>query len=224
KNLRIVDIVTLILLAFICYTVFFTIPHTQKIKELNNYKTDSIKVLIDYKVPETKGVIVNPKIVIQYPKEDLGHRYLKVTDSLISVIDSLTQSITSVNPDYLKNHPSSSKILYGQFTEDTLQLDLLKINGEIESLRYPVNYLSYFYEYSEGNFKANPIKGHKKPPPKLTSKLYFNGGYDITGKTPISSLEYNLEYQRLNGTLEPILYINRDPKFLFQAKIGYRIK
>jgi hypothetical protein len=132
--------------------------------------------------------------------------------------------MTTINLEYLKQHPKASKLLSGKFTQDSLSLDLLNTQGSIESLRYPVSYSAFQYEYVEGTLRANPVKGKHKPPSKFTTRILAYGGYDPIWRSPLISGEYNVEYGRVNIKAEPIFYLNQNPKMFLQGKLGYRFK
>lgn len=221
------DIVLIAIMVLVLYLLIF--PEREEVKHvtLNNYTTDTIHNHYHYKINpiDTNGIVVKPRIVVNFPKNDLQGIQIQLQDSLLKVIDSLTKTIVMINQDYLKQYPTSSKLIFGKFTQDSLQLDLLGISGDISSLHYPVNYSEFTYTYVDGKLKAQTrAKDINGKPPKLTQGLVAYAGYDIISKTPFNSIYYNLEFKKFNLGIEPKIYLRSQPQFFVEGKLGYRIK
>lgn len=189
-----------------------------------HFKTDTINIPIDYskiKVPEFRyGVL--PKIVLNYIDSSHQHIHVHGNDSLLTVIDSLKHRITKINAEYLKIYPKAAKILYGQFSGDSIRLDLLAIDGKVRSQIYLTNYLGFKYQYlSETNeFRAQKIKIDNP----LRKELYVWGGYDLLVGKPQLGTDYSIYKGNLRLRALGSVYVSDKPQPSLGIGIGYKIK
>lgn len=222
---RILGLSQLVVIAFLCYLVYkhgLFEKQVQEYWENPNFKTDSVKVNVDYdKLP--KPVYKNyvpPAIVINYiDSTKTLHTSVVQSGELLKVIDSLKNEITLINDKFLKIAPKNPKLLYGEMSFDSLRLDVLNIDGQIYSNRYHVNYDRFSYQWVDGNIKANPV--FRKTKPTFTKGLYLYGGYDPFNMLPLGGAEYRLNYKRFEVSAESWL----TPKSLQgRAILSYQIK
>lgn len=225
KNIKPIEILLVVMLGVIIWLAWGNQKQTNHHTIINNYRSDSLnskKPYVEHK-EDKKDIVINPRIVVNYPPVDLSAIKIEITDSLMKVFDSLHQKITMVNSSYLKQFPEASKLVYGKFTGDSLQLDLLGINGKIFTSSYPVNYLEYTYTYQNGKLRAEKV-GKFKNIGKLESKLTLFAGYDVFYKAPLGTIEYNAEFRRVNGQIESGMIFQQKPQLFLQGKLGYRIR
>lgn len=194
-----------------------------------NFKPDTVYIDKPYEVKgDSFAYAVPPKVVIRYlPLPDNGNKVKCLTDSLLSVIDSMGREIQKINYKFLTHFPNSPKLVYGYFKADSLKLDLLSTQGEVETKIYLTNYNKFKYEFKDNQMRADTleVKTHPtKPPNKLSQSCYVSGGYEPFSKTPITSLDYYLMYKNLQAAVEPRLMIRRNPELMLNLKLGYRIK
>jgi hypothetical protein len=230
-----INIQTLLLigiLALLAYVVFFMPDNTDTLLEYwenKDFKTDTVIYEVDYTKlpkPEYKNY-VPPAVVINYidsTKVIENTRYVQADDSLIQVIDSLTDEITKISLAYLKLYPSAPKFIYGEFTGDSLRFDLLAIGGQISSHRYGVNYQRYSYQWSsEDGLKAGDAYKPSFSDILKKSALYGNAGYSLSIGKPYISLDYNIYLKKLRFQADGFLSVEQEPQFIFNLGAGYKI-
>lgn len=189
---------------------------------INNYITDTIQSSIPHQevIKPTYEITVRPRIVVNYPPGNTQGVKLVMSDSLLKVIDSLNKKITLINTEYIKQYPSSPKIVYGKFTRDSLQMDLLETTGLIHSLRYPVNYTGYEYQLINSELQAKKLKkGILKPPATVT----IFGGYSILTKNPLASVQYQKSLGKIVLSGEMGSLIRTQPELFIHGKIGINL-
>lgn len=185
-----------------------------------DFKPDTIRLKVPYAVPKPYGIYVPPKIV--YLHDILLTPGITIKcDSLISVIDSLHGMITKINPTFLKFKSEREKLIAGYFSKDTLKLDLLKVDGNLVSTLYMVDYNRYRYLITEGSLSTIAIPYHEKT--KVHSNLYLTAGYQALQKYAITSLDYRLQVSRVIFEAEAKSSIQEIPHFELNAKIGYQL-
>lgn len=222
-----------IVAGLLIWSLFFK-PEKDPAKELIEYwekrgfKTDTVYVEVDYsKLPKPVfEYTVPPAKVYNYPQvhngglTDISIDYI---DLYIHVIDSLQQEITKIHENYLKLQPEAPKVLYGEFSRDSLEVDLLNINGDVQTSQYGVNYDRFTYQWVDGTLKANPMPLIKKKyRPEFS--LYGYGGYDLLLQSPLVRAEYNMDYRRFRvqgAATAPIQNLGASG---LSFNLGYRIK
>lgn len=194
-----------------------------------NFKTDTIILEVPYEVKgDSFAYKVPPKVIINYiPLPDNGNKVKCLTDSLLSIIDSMGKEIQKVNYKFLTHFPNSQKLIYGYFKSDSLKMDLLTTKGEVETKIYLMNYNKFKYEFKDNQMRADTLKtklDQNKPSDKLSQSCYVSAGYEPFNKTPITSLDYYLKYKTFQVAVEPQLMIKKNPELMLNLKLGYRIK
>lgn len=194
-----------------------------------NFKPKIIKVPYPYPAKSPPNVItIPPHTVIQYLDNPNPNKVKCENDSLIRIIDSLGKSLALLNAKYLTQFSNSSKLVGGLFKLDTLKLDLLKTDGNIETQIYPTNYLKYSYLWKNDQLHANPINSSTIVPEKTREKLnqafYVSGGYNFLNNKPLISADYYIRYRKFQLNVEPQITIEQNPTLELNGKIGYRLK
>jgi hypothetical protein len=198
--------------------------------ENRDFKTDSQTVHIDYsKIPMEKLINnVPPAVVVQYidSTKTYNNQYVEASDSLFLVIDSLEGVIAEISKDFLLNYPHSHKLIQGVFKEDTLMLDLLKINGSIVREVYPVNYNRFMYNYSGNEFTAGELKtGVNKHPMFYDLGLYGSTGYHWTNRVPLAGVSADVSIgERFKLYADSHLSIESKPSLFLRGTIQYKLK
>lgn len=193
--------------------------------EKKGFKTDTVHVEVDYsKLPIPRFEYkVPPAQIRHYPVPVKDTQFIKITldDSLLHVIDSLKGTIIAINERYIKFMPKAHKLLYGEFDGDSLQLDVLTIDGKIETQIWGVNYDKFIYQYVDGSLKAQPIKSNTK---SLDYALYGNAGVLFyTDRAAFIGLEGNLYKKRFKLGGELNLTLDKTPQPLLKTSLGYKL-
>lgn len=226
-------IITIFLMLWAFWTTFLKSDVKQIIDEYwehKDFKTDTIHFSLEYgdiilpPYPE----YVPPKVVIEYLPSQIKGIKLEVYDSLILVIDSLKQITTKIDPSFLKLYPNSSKLIYSNFTEDSLRLDLLTIDGQIRTENYLVNYDRFNYQYRDNQFKALERNFSKDRGDRRENyyNLYFTGGYGFLLQKPILGVQFDnsLFHDKFSLSTEAYFTIQEIPRLSLQTKLRYQLK
>ena len=171
----------------------FYINESSRIKETKEaaywkgkaFKTDTVyseKIFSKTIVKPSNSEPIPPKETIIYQTEKIPQSYIEFQDKILSVIDSLKNTKTVINPLFLTQYPTSPKFLGGKFRKDTIALSLMDINGVIKTDIYPVNYSAFKYDYLNNSMNA--------------TKSYTRNDAGNTKKPFISYIGTNLEYKR----------------------------
>jgi hypothetical protein len=192
-----------------------------------NFRTDSTEVYIDYdKIPKPEFPnYVPPVYVINYidSTKNLNNVHLVMNDSLLTVIDSLSMSITQISQAYFKRYPNASKIIYAEFSRDTIRLDLLGIDGAFRQNTFGVNYDRFDYQLRDNEFRASE-KPAGAGQPNYVWGIYGFAGYDIKLGSPILGADYSIYKGRLRLRTESYITLSSDTQLYFNANLGYKIK
>ena len=219
----------LIILGLLIWFIFFRVPEgnaeLKEYWEAKDFKTDSIKVEVDYsKLPKpTYRNYVPPAVVIEYKAPEINNKVSRsLNDSLITVIDSLQNQITTINALYLKLYPQAHKLIYGSFKQDTLKFDFLTTSGGILTQVYPVNYARFQYQYKDNLFSAE--EHAKKPSSKsVTGALYGYAGFGLVPKAPVVGIDYYLYKGKFRLGASSFMSIESHPEFIATGTIGYKL-
>lgn len=201
--------------------------HNQAIEywERVDFRTDSIKVDIDYsKLPTPQFKYTVPPAQVHSYGPSTTNNVLVLNDSLIQVIDSLKKEIYTINEMYLKLFPTAYKFVYGEFEGDSLHLDLLGIDGNFTTLKYGVNYNRFAYQWKDNKLHANPISVKPNIIPKFTPEFYGYAGYSFIDSNPILGIDYSLKANRLRVTGNTFITLESKPTLSIQGTLGYRLR
>lgn len=191
--------------------------------ENKSFKTDSIKVSIDYtklKTP-TFNYTVPPVKVITYQAE-APKVSINLNDSLLYVIDSLKNHIYAINTLYIKLYPDAPKLLYAQFTADSIRLDLLSTKGRVYSSRVAVNYAEFQYQYKDDNYKAEAFRKNA-PKEGLHGLLFGYAGYGLVSRAPAIGADYSIYFKSFRFRADSYVTIEEKPSFNVLGSIGYKL-
>lgn len=219
------DLIFLILILIALYLIFFRPEKpTKEYWENSNFKTDTVIVSFDYskvKMPDFK-FNVPPVKIIQYQTTPAPHVSITMDDSLITVIDSLTNKITTINALYLKLYPDAPKLIYGNFTADTIQVDLLDKSGSISTSKVAVNYARFQYQFKDNTFRAQELR--QNPLSKdLRGVLFGYAGYDLISTSPIVGADYSIFKGRFRLQANSLITIQQQPTGYIGGTIGFKL-
>lgn len=197
---------------------------TKEYWENPNFKTDSLKVDVDYsKLPTpTYKNYVPPRVVVQYTPPDPPGVSVNMNDSLITVIDSLQNQIYTISAIYLKLYPNAPKLIYGEFKPDSIKLDLLYTDGKIYSSTFGVNYNRFDYQWKDGQFRAIDVN-RKEAGSRFSSSLYGYGGWDIMQGSAIIGADYSISKAKVRLKANTFVTIEQQPQWNLQGTIGYKL-
>lgn len=222
---QITEALKLIFMGLLVFFLWVNGKNQQKVVERMEYwentkfKPDTINLTIPYTsiVNPQYEFKIPPATVIQYAPTPLPKVSVTLNDSLLIVNDSLQKVITQINTTYLKQFPTRPKLLYGDFTGDSLRLDFLNINGLVTTEKYGVNYQRFKYQW-DWSFRADP--------PKLKNQLKHESllftGLQYT--SPLIGGEYRISRNHLEARGLGQLVIQRQPQVQLQLTIGYKFK
>lgn len=207
------------------FMVYFGLKdQTKEYWQQPGFRTDSIKVDIDYsklKIPEFK-IQIPPVKVVEYQTPEAPKAYISLNDSLITVIDSLKNHIYTINTLYLKLYPEASKLIYGEFTHDSLRLDLLTPEGRIISTQVASNFSKYVYQYKNNAFRAQGIRQNAQAK-GFKGALYSYTGYEAILSKPLLGIDYTFHKGPIRLSGDVFMYIESKPKLTLRGTIGYRL-
>lgn len=181
---------------FIIGYVFINRTHETFVEPIINTVTDTTYVPIPY--PVMGGIVrdtVKPDVVTIYQQDSSALKNLRIKlieDSLrfSIIIQSLTDTIEQlrIHELYLTQFPKNPKLLGLQLYKDSLNLDLLNIDGVIHSEKYSLFLDNYYYRWSDG------VMGYSKVKKKISLrkiKQYGFLSYDLVNLKP--SVGYGIE-------------------------------
>ena len=159
-----------LLLGYICYTTFYVTPRDEKEKaywRAKAFKTDTVfteKFNYSTRVLDAEKLEEVPPAIVNYYglNEKDANRLMGKVDSLLSVVDTLNNKKTDINPIYLTTVPRAHKLLSLNSSLDTLSLDLLGIDGKIRTEVYPTNYSQFKYSYINNTMRATELSARKQ--------------------------------------------------------------
>lgn len=226
-----INILLLALMGLLIWGLFFkTDPTIEQIKEYwesSDFKTDTLIMEVDYTklpIPQFKYK-VPPVIVRNYYQKDstiINNIHLVSNDSLLTVIDSLKMKITEISVDFIKLYPDASKLIYAEFTSDSITLDLLQTSGNIQGLTIGTNYNRFTYQYRDGAFRAEPVE--YKRPNKFESATYGFVGYDILARAPLIGADHSIHWRKWRLQANIAGSIETTPQWILIGNLGYKIK
>lgn len=196
--------------------------------EQKGFQTDSVSLNIDYtkiKVPEFKYNVPPIQVRNYYRKDStiIYNTHLDLNDSLLNVIDSLEGSITSIHLDYIKLYPTANKLINGYFDNDSITFDFLKVDGNISTEVYPINYTRYRYQYTSNGFRADPIK-NKAQRPFRTGSVSILGGYSFIPATPFMGVDAGTNLSKKLGIgFRTSFTIEETPQLRLGVNLNYKL-
>lgn len=112
--------------------------------------------------------------------------------------------LQEVNSNFLTLFPTSPKLIFGQFTTNSITLNLLGIDGKVVGKQYNTDYSKFNYEFSGSELKFYPLKktGNfiQQGLAALTTSAFMETYYNPIDKGATMRLEYNIMYKRIGAT------------------------
>lgn len=225
KNLT--QYLLLITIGLLLYFIFKPIKKEPKV--IYDYETDIIELKKTFKSElnqlkkELKGYKETPpKIEYRYTKEKSSNKIQTIKDSTVIIIDTITQSITSIDKNFILSYPQAPKLLRMGLDSDLLSMTLLNISGNILEEEYPMDFNNYTYIYNGAGLNYKKKKPTKwKIPLNL---LYAKVGYEFIDNNPYIGLDYQiLLTDRLSIITKGDIFLSKEPTTLLQIGMGYRL-
>lgn len=177
--------------------------YQEAIKEVEKWKTAPPKTVIKWKEPDLRDVIIE-----------------KIPDSLLVIIEEQKERI-AIQDNYIKLLPKNPKLVDISLKRDTLGLNLLNIDGRVNSYIYPIDLSIYEYKWLEGDLKYTRTSTKTTKTKNNNFKnLYLNGGYDFFTQSPTLDLEYFIQAGRFKFETSAGLRLK---EVNANAKVGYRL-
>lgn len=233
KAYHFTNFLLLIVVGLAAYYLFWYSPPNPTVEmpeywENPNFRPDSITLNHTYTVdiPPLPQQIP-PNVVVNYQPPDNGNGLIVDSTKWVKVIDSLENVVDSFVTSFITSFTTSPKLLRGDFSSDTVSLDLFYPNGQLQAKTYPVNYKRFNYRFSNGEMSVQErvLEPDKFSLNNIAHHLFVGAGYDIT-QTPLASFDYEAEYRRLNANLQTnLLFPSTDPPILeVRARLRYKLK
>lgn len=190
------------------------VTHDTTIKKVFVY--DTIKSTIDIPTKVTYYDTI--------PEKDTSLHVLVFHDTIRLVKhDTLIQEI---NPAFLTLFPTSPKLILGEFSNNSIALNLLGIDGSVVSKQYNTDYTKFNYEFSGSELKFYPLKkaGNfiQQGLAALTTTAYFETYYNPINNGAIMRLEGNIMYKTFGVSGYMKFSTDEIPKF--NTGIGVRVQ
>lgn len=204
-------------------------PKSVKTKEYwenNNFKPDTVFISKPYKLPKLRNhQYIPPKEVIIYLHDTIDPFKIELHgDSLLSIIDTTTDSTTLIDKAFLTEFRNNPKLIRGYFTIDTITLDLLKTNGEAYTETFLTNYSRFNYHFYEEGMYTTEVPKKSTSNKLLKTSLYLFAGYEPLTKKPLITTDGFLGIKKLTLGISPTIFISSQPTLQIQLKAGYQIK
>jgi len=188
------------------------------------FKTDSVVVEVDYSKlpkPQFKNSIP-PAVNIQYIDSTKHVYHIDLNDSLVRVIDSLTNTITNISKDYLAKYPTAPKFIYMELSSDSLTLDLLSTSGQISRDIYYINLLKYAYQWNQAVASVKELDGRVIP--NKTRHYYTGIGLNTLAMSPVVELRYEQTLGKKLKISSTVYGDYRNQQALWFNSLTYQIK
>jgi hypothetical protein len=235
KNLITAIIVSALFIgAYIAYDVFVRNP--REAKENAYWRDKSFKpdtTIIEKFTNTVRGNEAVPPATVNYystTDDSKNARILQLLDSALKVIDTLTKRDFTIKKEYITQYPTSNKLIRGKFTKDSLQLDLLGIDGKLKTEYYPADYSHFDYYYQNNSLRASEritrttqIKS-KRAPIFRYDGMYINyeQGLINPSKTAEAIMGVDLWKLRISGFGRYNIQ-NQDPAQKNKANAGFKL-
>lgn len=189
-----------------------------------NFKTDTIIVNNYYTAPADSFVnYVPPKTVVSYQAPDIN--VTLALDSLIRLLNG-RDTIGSINPNFVSQHPEAPKLIHGYFRKNQLNLTLLSTDGKTNDREYEVNFDRYEYEFRNGRLLADPIKPRFSATLKRTVGIeaFVWADYDVFQKQSTIGPDLQVRLGKIYTSVNPQLSIPDPANSGLKIRLGYKLK
>jgi len=142
------------------------------------YVTDTIKVPVPYEVEKPFPVPTPPIQVVEYIVDSAALDSLTILLQNQSLILAGLRDSIKINEAYIKQYPTSPKLLALEAKRDSFSMDILNINGLVWEYIFPwdLNYYSYRWNPEVGFTRIDVPPGALPPTEKEPFANYFVGG------------------------------------------------
>lgn len=223
-------VLLLLLMLLLLWDKFSNKSAAEELKEYwenKDFKTDTVIVEIDYTklpIPTYEFEYIPPAVVVDYTAPPItNHVSLNLNDSLITVIDSLQNRIFEISAAYLKLYPNAYKLIYAEFTADSLRFDVLATTGRISSQRFAVNYERFGYAWKDNVLQAQPKAGNSLSK-SMYGILYGYTGYEaVNSRSPILGADYSLYWNKLRFEANTYVTLESEPNLFLGGTLGIQL-
>lgn len=163
-----------------------------------------------------------PTIVKEYIKEKPIYNITRIVDSIIYISNDNGNEIPISEP-FLTIEPNAHKLISMGIDRNNLEMTTLRIDGNIKTKEYLMDFDNYKYSYVDNELKYERIKNNPRRKLDLT-KLYLQGGYDFIGNSLMTELNWQLDIApRIRLDLDAGLLLDAPVDFQSSLKLGYRL-
>jgi len=196
------------------------------IKEVTHeYITDTTWINKYYELKKKYDKKTPPLTITKWlkPKAPKDVIIEKIPDSIIILIESLNKKIT-ISDEYIKNFPKADKLIDFSLSRDSLDINTLNIEGDINKLKYPLFLDNYSYQWYNNKLHNSKYKKHNKRKSLDFSQLYINTTYDYFNKYNTLGIDYHLILGRFRLKLDYNMILQTEPnQFRFDMGVGYKL-
>lgn len=132
----------------------------------------------------------------------------------------------TINPDFITLFPESPKLILGEFSNNSISLNLLGIDGKVVGKQFNTDYSKFNYEFSGSELKFYPIKktGNfiQQGLTALTTTAFMETYYNPINNGAIMRLEGNIMYK--NFGISGYMKFSTDEVPKFNTGIGVRVQ
>lgn len=174
-----------------------------------------------------KGTTIQiPQRVTYYDtsvRHDTSLRVLILNDTL--VITKHDTIIRKISPDFITAFPDAPKLILGEFSKNSISLNLQGIDGHIVTKDYIPNYSKFQYEFSGNELRYIPLPGTTGISgffKKIKTDAYMSTTYNPFTNGATMRIDGSLMYKRLGLTVFGSFSTDQTPKL--NSGIGFRVK
>jgi hypothetical protein len=97
-------------------------------------------------------------------------------DTVFKVVDNTNKIIGQYNKNFLTFKPKNPKLIQGKFQAKQAELTLVKPDGKLQTMTYPMDLSKYYYVWENYEMKAVALK----QPLSIRLKLKAEGSFGVT--------------------------------------------
>lgn len=145
------------------------------------FKTDTVytetrysETVHELEKERAKQDTMPPKQTIIYQPE-IPAGYIDFQNKVLAYMDSTKGTRTEIRTAYITQFPTADKLIAGKFHQDSINLTVLGINGQIRQDKFPVNYSKFNYDYYDNSMHVSENRTRNALSKQNKSLFTYNG-------------------------------------------------